>query len=374
MSDSAINKVRIWDLPTRLFHWLLVLSCVTAWLTGEDARWTDIHVFVGYLAAGLITFRLLWGFIGGPYARFRAFVKGPAAVKAQMRALRRGEGDHEPGHTPGGGWAIIVMLSLLLLIVLSGVLVLGGEELSGPLAGFPAMETALDVHEIHELLAWSLLAVVVVHVSAVILESRLQRINLVAAMVNGYKPVIGRAKASPLFPLVGLLMVLMVLLGAANYFYPYTQATEDAPYRPFKGPELAMNALWQESCSECHLAYHPSTLPMRSWRELFARQDQHFEEDLYLEEEDIKDLLAYAEDNAADVADTEMAARLRRTLGKDETPLRITETGFWRQTHHEVPESYWKNNELVAGRFDCAACHGDAESGQFMNGAMRLPE
>ncbi len=169
-----MQRILVWDLPTRLFHWLLAGSFAGAWLTAESERWRDVHVVLGYTFAGLIAFRLLWGLVGSRYARFSAFVKGPAAVASYLRSLLGPRPEHHVGHNPAGGWAVLALLALGAATAGSGFLTysdLGGHFME----------------ELHEAAAGAMLGLVLVHIAAVLLSSLIHRENLVLAMITGIK-------------------------------------------------------------------------------------------------------------------------------------------------------------------------------------------
>jgi len=168
-----MKKILIWDVPTRLFHWLLVASFVGAFVTAESERQRDLHVFFGITLALLIGFRLIWGIVGTRYARFRSFLFGPRAVLRSLRSLATLSPPRSLGHTPPGSWAIWLMLALGMAVAATGYLV---ER-----DGAEALEDA------HAALAWTLLAVVGIHVAGVLLGSVLHRENLIMAMITGRK-------------------------------------------------------------------------------------------------------------------------------------------------------------------------------------------
>ncbi len=366
------SSIRIWDLPTRLFHWLFAAACIVAWFSGDDARYTHLHTFAGYTALALLLFRLLWGFKGGRYALFTQFVGRPATVVSHLKNLLQSPRKRHLGHNPAGGWAVIALLTLVALLGISGIAVLGGEEGFGPLAGALSIAQGVAIHEMHEALAWALLAMVLLHLAGVALESLLQRENLPRAMITGNKCGTAEQAEPNNSTGLGLTMIGTLLVMILFTLKPYLSDSEDNPYQPYPLPPLLQSSLWQESCSECHLAYHPSTLPQRSWERLFADQDNHFDEDLALDEEDITELLAYAQANSAEQIDREMSWRTVHSLDATQTPLRITETKYWKQTHVEIDDVVWQH-EKVNGKLNCAACHRDAEQGGFSNGAMALP-
>lgn len=171
---SSPRGILVWDLPTRVFHWLLALSFAGAYVTAESERWRLVHVTLGYTVGGLIAFRLLWGLAGTRYARFASFVRGPAAVLRYLRSLFSGQPEHHVGHNPAGALSIVALLALGATLVLTGWSTyneIGGEWLE----------------ELHEGVANTMLAVVLVHIAAVLLSSRLHHENLARAMLTGRK-------------------------------------------------------------------------------------------------------------------------------------------------------------------------------------------
>lgn len=174
MSASLPRKIRVWDAPTRLFHWLLVLCFAGAYLTAEGERWRLVHVTLGYTMGGLLAFRLVWGVLGTRYARFTNFVRGPRAVMAYLASLRSASPQHFTGHNPAGALAIVLLMVTGMAIVATGWATyneVGGEWLS----------------ELHEGAANTMLATVGVHIAGVLAATLLHRENLVRSMVTGTK-------------------------------------------------------------------------------------------------------------------------------------------------------------------------------------------
>jgi cytochrome b len=195
---AAPPRVLVWDLPVRLFHWLMVLSFAGAWLTAETERWRLLHVTLGYTLGGLVAFRLVWGLVGSRHARFSDFVRGPKSVLRYLGALLRGEPEHHVGHNPAGALAIVAMLAFSALIVGSGWALyndIGGELFE----------------DLHEAAAELMLAVVAVHVAGVALASWLHHENLVGAMFNGRKSAPPQEGIRSAWRSVGALMLVAVL-------------------------------------------------------------------------------------------------------------------------------------------------------------------
>ncbi|HHH36237.1 MAG TPA: cytochrome B [Gammaproteobacteria bacterium] len=367
------EKLLVWDLPTRVFHWLLVCAFALAWLTHDDNRFLYVHVYGGYALLGLLLFRLLWGAFGSHYARFHAFAYDWPSVSAYLKGLITGRAARHIGHNPAGAWAIFLMLVLGLAVSISGLLVLGGEEGHGPLAGLVSFPVGEASREVHELTAWFMLAMVALHLLGVAVESVIHRENLVMAMISGYKPGAPGARAAERRGLAALLLLGLAFASALAYFQGYLAETPDRPFLPFEGPRLPDNALWRSECGDCHLAYHPTLLPARSWAALLDGQADHFGEDLALDEETVAALRVFLTANAAESHLSEPAWKISLSVPAGEVPLRITETPYWIRKHRKIDQRYWKS-EAVAGKGDCGACHLDAEAGTFEDSDMRLPD
>ncbi len=170
----AGQKILVWDLPTRVFHWLLALCFTGAYLTAESERWRLLHVTLGYTVGGLIAFRLVWGLLGTRHARFASFVRGPAVAWRYVRGLLAARPVHHVGHNPAGAWAIVALLALGAVVALSGWA--SYEDAGGAW-----------LQELHEGVAQAMLALVALHIVAVLASSMLHRENLVLAMFTGRK-------------------------------------------------------------------------------------------------------------------------------------------------------------------------------------------
>jgi len=172
--NIATKPIRVWDLPTRLFHWSLVASFAIAFLTAESEKLRDIHVVAGYTLAGLIAFRLLWGFVGGGYSRFAEFLPTPRKLAGYIRSLINGKPQHHIGHNPAGAVAIFLLLGFGIVAAASGWAAY--ENLGGHF-----------MEELHEGASNGMMAIVVIHIAGVIVSSWLHRENLVLAMITGWK-------------------------------------------------------------------------------------------------------------------------------------------------------------------------------------------
>jgi cytochrome b len=218
------SKILVWDLPTRLSHWLLAASFVGAFATGDSERLRDVHIILGYTMLGLVAFRVVWGVAGTRYARFSSFSFGPRSVLSYFGSLLRGTPQHFVGHNPAGSWAIYALLALTVFAGATGY-----AEYIGLAGGW--------MEEVHEVAANALLAVVVAHVLGVAVSSIVHRENLVGAMFSGRKNGRPDAAARHRHLLVGLALALAVgtfWYAGPDYLTPPTggahQAAEPGGY------------------------------------------------------------------------------------------------------------------------------------------------
>ncbi|WP_038125860.1 cytochrome b/b6 domain-containing protein [Thiomicrospira pelophila] len=171
-------KTLVWDLPVRLFHWLLVIGFFTAafisLVLGDDSGLFAYHAILGLIIGLMVFMRVIWGFVGSRYARFSSFTYGPKSVLQYIGGALIGRDTRHVGHNPAGAWAIFAMLGLLVGLVLSGLLMGLGLEF---------------IEDIHELFAYAMLAVVAVHILGVIAHVVRHRENIVASMYHGRKAV-----------------------------------------------------------------------------------------------------------------------------------------------------------------------------------------
>ncbi len=201
------EQIYVWDKVVRLFHWGLVALFVTSYITGEFIH-SDLHIYSGYGIALLLIVRIVWGFVGSHYARFREFVYTPKKVAAYTQQMIRREPPRYIGHNPLGGLMVLVMLLVLLTTAFSGLKLYAVEEGKGPLANttvaLVAPVYADDDHqkhsdhdedeegeefweEVHEASVNIMLLLVILHIAGVVLSSLMHKESLVKAMLSGYK-------------------------------------------------------------------------------------------------------------------------------------------------------------------------------------------
>ena len=189
MTAADGRRVLVWDVPTRIFHWFLVVAVVTAFVTGFilPQWWLGAHRTAGYTIIVLLVFRFVWAAFGSEYSRLSSFTYSVNETFDHLRGLFMLSPRHYVGHNPAGSAMIFALAAVLCGLVVTVLAIEGGEEKIGPLAGIASYAVGNGAKTVHFVLVWTLCLMVAGHLVGVVLESLLTRENLVASMITGYK-------------------------------------------------------------------------------------------------------------------------------------------------------------------------------------------
>ena len=176
------KRIRLWDLPTRLFHWTLALCVATALVSGEiGGNLMDWHARIGLLTVGLVVFRLVWGLLGSTYARFAHFWPTPAKISAYLKGEWR-----KPGHNPLGALSVLGLLGLLSVQLATGLFANDDIAFVGPLADLIGKDLSNRLTGLHHLLANVVIVLVALHLAAIVFYVRIKKKNLLKPMLTGW--------------------------------------------------------------------------------------------------------------------------------------------------------------------------------------------
>ena len=184
--SGRTSPIRVWDAPTRLFHWAIVVLLGVSWLT-ETRGWMELHFLSGYSIIALLLFRLGWGFIGSETARFSFFLKSPLAALRHLAHLHRPEPDTQIGHNAAGGWMVLLMLALLAVQVATGLFANDDGDTEGPLIHYVSKDQSDWLSHIHAIDFTLIQIAVCLHVAAIVGYAALKRHDLVRPMLTGRK-------------------------------------------------------------------------------------------------------------------------------------------------------------------------------------------
>jgi cytochrome b len=188
--NSQIQKhpVKVWDFSIRLFHWSLVILIGFLWWSGTEGEEMDNHVLAGYSVLALISYRIIWGFLGSHHAKFVNFVRSPIkTIKAIPEVISVRSDSHYVGHNPVGGWMVVL---LILALMAQGITGLGTTDdifIDGPLVAYLDDDLISLFSSLHHQIADLLIALVILHLAAVLYHDAIKRERLIKAMVTGIK-------------------------------------------------------------------------------------------------------------------------------------------------------------------------------------------
>lgn len=360
-----MEKSYIWTLPTRVFHLLFALFISLAFVTDDD-RLLTYHAMIGYFILILLTFRLIWGFIGPKYSLFKDFPLGIGNVKEFISSMFSRKSKYI-GHNPMASYVMIGMLVVTFMTILSGILTYGIQEGKGILSFLNiSLFNKMDIfEEIHEFFANLLIVLIVTHISGVILDKILHKEDkTLNSIFNGYKMtteyenvrlnIYQKLVASVIF----ICLILFLIFNISTPKNILTASIYD------KINYKQENALFVSECASCHILYPPNILPQRSWVAMMSDLENHFGDDASLTEEDNQEILTYLVNNSAENSTKEVSVKILKYAQKyqDKEILAFSQTGFWENTHLSIPENIFRQDNIKS-KSNCKACHIDIEEG-----------
>lgn len=190
MKDGTYHWKRVWDIPTRAFHWFLVISVCGGWWIGENLSFENIawHFYLGYCTGGLVLFRLIWGMTGPKPVRISALFHKPSATLSYVADMKNRKPSGFHGHSPAGSLSVLALLAILSIQVVTGLFAESDDLFSsGPFSGYVDSSIVQLVNAIHEINAKVLVVLVTLHIAALLFYLIWKRENLIRAMVTGRK-------------------------------------------------------------------------------------------------------------------------------------------------------------------------------------------
>ncbi len=211
-----MQTIRVWDLPTRLFHWLLAAAVIGLVITANvGGNWMNWHLRLGYAVLTLLLFRLVWGFVGGHWSRFGSFLYAPSSLIAYLKG--RAKPEHRVGHTPLGALSVFALLFVLMAQVTTGLM--SDDEISffGPLVRFVSGDTVALATSYHKNIGkFVVIALIVLHVAAIVFYKWVKKESLVRPMVVGDKHLTVSSAVPQALDSAGSRILALLVLGACG--------------------------------------------------------------------------------------------------------------------------------------------------------------
>ena len=363
-------KKKIWSIYTRLFHIILIILVTTAYITIEAENNIINHVLIGYVVAILVLFRIFWGFIGVRCSRHKDLIEKVPGIIIYYKELFSKNKEEYKGHNPASSLYILLIMTMLILITISGALLFGIQESSGLFAGLNSKysDWMLFIGTVHKLSTTVLLALIIGHVTGVVLNLILNGNEVIMSMITGRKNGTDFDVILTMKQEVFGVIWITITLSVGIYFYnnPDNIFTENQEVEiNFREDSYETRS----SCGSCHMVYPAYLLPKQSWNKMIDDLENHFGKDASLPEEDTELVRNYLMNNAAEHSTREAAIKVLDNL-KTGSPQEITKTNYWKKTHKDITKEEFEADYGI--KSDCRTCHKTIKDGMVQDKEIKF--
>lgn len=211
------KKHLVWDLPLRLFHWSFAFTVFACWFTAENKDdYIDLHIQLGYIALGLVIFRILWGFMGPKHARFSQFIPSPSQLVSYLK--KSNEKQQVAGHNPLGAFMVILMVLLIVIQTVTGLFISDDIFSSGPYYGTISSELEKAFKFLHLNTFNIMIAAIVIHICAIFFYWLVKKQNLILPMITGKKTA-DEVKSTDAIPHSKVILAIVLAVLCAGFVY-----------------------------------------------------------------------------------------------------------------------------------------------------------
>lgn len=368
MNHHRIGKVFVWPLCTRIIHWIIALSFLSSFLTAFSHKYLLYHLAFGYIFAFVLTFRIIWGFIGPRYATFNTFKLHVKDLKFYFEEKMRNRWRKiSPGHNPASSWFTLIVLFFGYSIVICGLFLYGVQEGQGLLRFLNPhyYHYSNMLFYLHRYLSFFLLFWAFVHICGVLIEQFYHRTSMVFAMITGYKKSEGE-DTNVSIPLT-LFSYSVIALSLALFYFILAHHDNVLTQSRFTAIDYEKESpIFADKCTKCHKNYPPYMLPQASWEKLLDGIDNHFGEEITennitkVEQKSIKE---YILSHSAENSSHKLSFKTLASLG-EMRPVSITKSPYWREVHEGIDAAIFKQPNIKK-KSNCFACHIGFDKGLF---------
>lgn len=343
-----MKKVYIWPFALRISHFLMIISFFGAYFSEGF-----MHAFFGSLFGMLVILRIIWGFIGTKYSRFKDFeLKG---LFAYLKNALKAKHQNFIGHNPASSLFTLLLLFASVFLVVLGYLASGSEQGVGYFAFMLENYRSFAwIKGAHEMLANALLVVVCVHIFGAFLEQITSKGQAIKSMISGYKNSDEKVEFHKFHRLYSSIWLLLILLSVFYLLSPantlFAPSLEPVDYK-------AQNASFAHECAQCHTLYAPFMQTSDKHEKIMANLENHFGDDASIDDETNKQILEFLCQNSAENSSSKWAIKFAKN-----DDIAITSSPFWQKAHENIDKEIFKR-EKIKSKANCSACHENIEKG-----------
>lgn len=372
--EDGMTKSFIWPFFNRVVHILLIIFFTITFILGDVDELLDYHAIFGILFMVLFFYRILWGFVGPKYSKFKDFNFNKKDLKVYLSSPFSHVKEYV-GHNPASSFAILLMILFSILATLTGMLTYGIQENHGVFAFlhssfFKDMEL---FEELHELFANLLIGVIVIHVAGSLIDRFIKKGDGIDSMISGYKKT-----STNLSIKTNIFQKLFILFSLASFIYAiyYLTTTKDNIFTASLNKKQYYEMQHMEfanECGSCHITYPPFLLPKNSWALMMKDLENHFGDDASIDEELNISILSFLEKNSSENSTHQAAVYILKSLKENNSTIAITKTPYWQKRHENIDKNIFLSKD-VKSKANCSACHQDIEFGLLENSLIKIPK
>lgn len=374
--NEVTGKVFVWPLCTRIIHWIIASSFTFSFITSFNKEYFIFHIAFGYVFGVVLSFRIIWGFVGPKYATFNTFklrflnLKEYFAEKMKDRWRKI-----HPGHNPASSWFTLIVLFVGYIIFLGGMLLYGVQEGNGLLAFlneryYPSSYALLALHTY---MSYFLALWAIIHIIGVLIEQFYHKTHMIFAMISGYKKCEGEdTKISPMRNIFAYTIIVLCI--SIFYFVLSNHESILSKSRFQKIDFKEENSAFYEKCGKCHKNYPPFMLPTQSWVILLDGLENHFGEKITennISKSDQESIRNYILSHSSESSTRKISFKTLDSLGEMH-PISITKSPYWKEAHKGLDAKIFKSS-IVKDKSNCFVCHHNFEYGFFDNTLIKVP-
>ncbi|MDX1809844.1 MAG: cytochrome b/b6 domain-containing protein [Sulfurospirillaceae bacterium] len=368
-----MTKSYIWPFINRFSHVLLIIFFSAAYLLGDYKSLVNYHVAFGYALGVVFLFRVLWGFIGPKYSKFKDFNFNVNDLKEYMLSVFKKDKEHI-GHNPASSFAILAMIIVVFLTIIFGVLTQGIEKNHGILSFLHSsyFEHMEFFSEAHEFFANVLIALIGIHVMGSLIDRFIKRGDAIDSMITGYKNTIEKIdiRLNIFQKIFAILWILVSLFSL--YYIIFTKNNIFIKSANVKQDYAMLHSDFSKECGSCHIVYPPFLLPKKSWTVMMSNLENHFGDDASLDKITNASILAFLTKYSAENSTHEAALKISKSLKNNTDIIAITQTPYWKRRHSKIDKNVFTSNE-VKSKANCKACHAGIEKGIIEDSLIKIP-
>lgn len=354
-NEKSDNKSVVWSFGLRIFHTLLVVSFVGAYISSDIDGLLALHAAFGVVVLSLLIFRIPYGFFGTKYARFKDFALQSKALIGYMKSVFSKK-EHFTGHNPASSYATLGIIAIGILCAISGLVAIGEEEGVGIFGALYGEDRIFK--EIHELLANLFIAIILAHIAGVMFEHFYHKSGVARAMINGKKSSSEGDIKSNIFQKVYFLLWIGFSIFAFVYTFNQNSLVLQDKKEIFYEHHSSFQ-LFKNECGSCHTLYPTYALNADSWEIMMDDLENHFGEDASLNDEDNQKIRTFLVANSAEKSENPLASKFLRNY-KDGAQ-EISKSYYFKRVHRDIPGYVFESEEIKKAS-NCVACHENIDT------------